>query len=253
MSKTPRAERRRRATSTHRSAGVPPAAENAGGTPALHRPLLRSHSNWQGPILIALVALGMLIWTWGTWPDVLVDFGVERYIPWRLAEGEVLYRDISFHNGPLSQYFNAFCFRVFGSSLRTLVFCNLAILALLIALLYHAFCQIARRSAATAACVVFVLLFAFAQFAFIGNYNYICPYAHEITHGLLLSLAAVVAAWYCPRNAAACGFATTPAACGFATSAVSMTMLSGLLLGLAFLTKAEVFWRARRQPQRPCC
>jgi hypothetical protein len=93
-------------------------------TPAI---LGKLATGW-GPLLIAVVAMGMLIWTWGTWPDVLTDFGRERYIPWRLAEGEVLYRDVAFYNGPLSQYFNALCFSVLGSSLRTLVFCNLAIL-----------------------------------------------------------------------------------------------------------------------------
>ena len=84
--------------------------------------------------------------------------------------------------------------------------------------------QIGRRLAATAACVVFVLLFAFAQFVGIGNYNYVCPYAHEMTHGLMLSLAGAgggMAAW----------------------SGVKLRLgtLSGLALGLAFLTKAEVF------------
>lgn len=183
----------------------------------------RRFAEWQGPILIALIALVMLIWTWETWPDVLIDFGVERYIPWRLAEGDVLYRDISFHNGPLSQYFNSVCFRIFGSSLRTLVLCNLALLTVLIALMYYMLRQIGHRSAATAACVVFVLLFAFAQFVGIGNYNYVCPYAHEMTHGLLLSLAALVAAW--PRG----------------KQSMFLPALSGLALGLAFLTKTEVF------------
>ena len=30
-------------------------------------------------------------------------------------EGDVLYRDVAVFNGPLSQYFNALCFRVFGA------------------------------------------------------------------------------------------------------------------------------------------
>ena len=282
MSKTPQGRRRRRPdpTSTHRSAGVPPGDRSnyrvgENGTVALGTAPLRTLANWRGPILIAVVATGMLIWTWETWPDVLIDFGVERYIPWRLAQGEVLYRDISFHNGPLSQYFNSVCFRIFGSSLRTLVFCNLALLAMLIALLYHALRQVSRRSAATAACVVFVLLFAFAQFAKIGNYNYVCPYAHEMTHGLMLSLAAVVAAWprggrlpspfgssnrlpsFFGRGAGgeglpAVGRHPSPLPKGEGTCGIipkgegtcfcaARNAASGLLLGLAFLTKAEVF------------
>jgi hypothetical protein len=253
------------------SAGVLPDSPDVGETPALRFGRL---ANWQGPILIAVAAVAMALWTWGTWPDVLIDFGVERYIPWRLAEGEVLYRDISFHNGPLSQYFNAVCFRVFGSNLRTLVFCNLALLAALIWLLYYMFRQVGRRSAATAACLVFVLLFAFAQFVGIGNYNYVCPYAHEMTHGLLLSLVALVAAW--PRGsnlpspsgrgvggeggAGTRGQGLVARACQTVNASsprpsplpegegtlprVAACILSGLALGLVFLTKAEVFFAA---------
>jgi 4-amino-4-deoxy-L-arabinose transferase-like glycosyltransferase len=176
-----------------------------------------------GPALIAAVALGMAAWTWGTWPDVLVDFGREYYVPWRLASGDVLYRDVAIFNGPLSQYFNSLCFRLFGASLRTLVFCNLALLGLFLALLYYALRQVARRWVVTAACVVFVLLFAFAEHMIGGNFDYVCPYAHEMTHGLMLSLLAVVTAWPAERHR------------------LLWATLSGLVLGLAFLTKAEVF------------
>lgn len=185
--------------------------------------IARFVNDWWGPILIVVAALGMLTWTWGTWPDVLIDFGHERYVPWRLAQGEVLYRDIALYNGPLSQYFNALCFRIFGASLRTLVFCNLAILAALVLLLYYVMRQVSHRLTAIAACMIFVLLFAFAQYDGITNYSYVCPYAHEVTHGLVLSLAAVVAAWPTGRYR------------------VSLAALSGLALGLAFLTKAELF------------
>jgi hypothetical protein len=210
-----------------------PAQRPSASTPQPGRPervpawqlpaVLRFLVAWWGPIVIALAALAMLIWTWGTWPDVLIDFGHERYIPWRLAEGEVLYRDIAFYNGPLSQYFNALCFSVFGAGIRTLVFCNLVLLAMLVALLYYALRQVSRPLAATAACVIFVLLFAFGQYVGIENSNYVCPYSHEVTHGLMLSLVAVVAAWPSQRRH------------------LSRAIVSGLALGLAFLTKAEVF------------
>ena len=90
-------------------------------------------------------------------------------------------------------------------------------------LLYYALRQIGHRLAATIACVVFVLLFAFAENMLAANYNYVCPYSHEMPHGLLLSLLAVVAAW--PSDRRRLFWAT----------------ISGLALGLSFLTKAEVF------------
>jgi hypothetical protein len=67
--------------------------------------------------------------SWRTWPDVLIDFGNELYIPWRLSCGDRLYRDIVFSMGPLSQHVNALLFRLFGVSLGTLIWVNLAILA----------------------------------------------------------------------------------------------------------------------------
>ena len=103
------------------------------------------------------------------------------------------------------------------------MFCNLALLATLTALLYYALRQIGRRWAATAACLVFVLLFAFGQYMWVGNFNYVCPYSHEMTHGLMLSLLAVVVAWPSERGG------------------LLRWVASGLALGLAFLTKAEVF------------
>ena len=86
-----------------------------------------------GWLAIGALGLAMLAWSWGTWPNPYVDFGRELYVPWRLAEGDVLYRDIAWFNGPLSAYWNALLFQSFGTSLRVLVFANLlAVVALAI-------------------------------------------------------------------------------------------------------------------------
>lgn len=42
---------------------------------------------------------------------MIVDFGRELYVPWRLAEGDALFRDVVHFNGPLSPYLNAALFR----------------------------------------------------------------------------------------------------------------------------------------------
>ena len=152
-----------------------------------------------GLLVIAAAGLVMLCWTWGTWPDVLIDFGSQLYIPWQLSSGKVLYTDIAYYNGPLSQYFNALVFQLFGVGLSTLVACNFAILIGLVLLLRWMLAQIGSRWSADLACLGFILLFAFAQQVSIGNYNYMCPYAHEMTHGLLFSLLALAAIWQYPR------------------------------------------------------
>ncbi|MBI3461467.1 MAG: hypothetical protein HY000_00165, partial [Planctomycetes bacterium] len=60
-----------------------------------------------------------------------------------------------------------------------------------------------------------------------GNYNWICPYSHEITHGITLSLVAICLAW---RNSLDRRWWSAAG--------------SGLALGLVFLTKPEVFLAA---------
>lgn len=164
----------------------------------------------------------MLMWTWRTWPDPFVDNGQQVYIPWRLATGQVLYRDLAFYNGPISQYFTALAFRVGGTSLNTYFAANLLVLGLFLTIAYYALRQVASRAAATLACVVFVVLFAFGQFDTVTGYNWVAPYASEGTHGLLLGLSALVAVWRYPAGGR------------------RWVMVSGLLVGTALLTKAEI-------------
>jgi len=176
-----------------------------------------------GPVVILIAAATMAWWTWGTWPDVLVDFGQQLYLPWQIAEGRVLYADLAYYNGPLSPYVNTLAFKLFGVGLQTMVVLNLFWMGVLIGLLHHAFRLVGGRLSAVVACLVFVLLFAFGHYVGISNYNYVCPYTHEMTHGLILSLASIVCVWHSVRFGS------------------WMSGAAGLLLGLAFLTKAEVF------------
>jgi hypothetical protein len=152
-----------------------------------------------------------------------VDFGRELYVPWRLVEGQVLYRDLAWFNGPLSAYANAALFALFGPGLQVLVLANLALTGVLATVLYAGIARLADRTAAFVATAVFLVLFAFDRIDAIGNDNYLTPYSHEVVHGLLLSLLALTAFDRLrarPRLAAAA---------------------SGGLLGLVALTKAEVF------------
>ncbi len=181
-------------------------------------------SVWAGPALIAATMAAMTWWTWGTWPDPLIDFGRELYFPWQITAGKVLYRDLASIFGPLSPYFNALMFRLFGVSLLTLVVANLALLAVLLALLYAILRRMGSRLGATVGCLVVLLVFAFGRYERITNFNFICPYTHSATHGLILGVAAICfMARYHGRPSAAWASA------------------AGLALGLAFLTKPEMF------------
>ena len=180
-------------------------------------------TRWLGPFIILLVGIVDAWWSWRKWPDVLVDFGRELYAAWQLSAGKTLYTDVAWFKGPFSPYLNALWFRLFGVSVTTLVVCNLVILGMVVYLLYQILLLISDRLSATTGCVVFLTLFAFSQFIAIGNYNFVCPYSHECTHGILLSLSGI---WclriYLSRRG-------LPPIAG-----------AGILLGLVFLTSAEM-------------
>ncbi len=179
---------------------------------------------------MAAAAVAGLIWSWGTWLDPTIDFGRELYVPWRLSEGDVLFRDIVSFNGPLSHYLLAGWFAFTGASLLALVVLNAAVLAAALALVYVLLSRIAGAGAATLACLTFVAVFAFGEtgprgMVPTGNYNWICPYSHELTHGIALSLLALCALYR---------FATD--------SRLVSAAAAGLALGLVFLTKADAFF-----------
>jgi hypothetical protein len=141
-----------------------------------------------GALTVLLVAT-----SWRRWPDPLIDFGRELYVPWRLAQGAVLYRDADCLYGPLSPYLNAALFKCFGTGLIVLVAANLAVFAAILAMIY----RLCRRGwgagAAALASIAFVAVFGFSQYVKVANYNYATPYAHQTTHGMLVCLLLVAA------------------------------------------------------------
>lgn len=199
------------------SSGVRPAAlQLAGRLP----PWLRAAA---GPAVLVSVGLVLVRWTWMAWPDAISDTGRELYIAWQLASGKVLYRDIAHFNGPLSQYADALWFRAFGASFRSLVLADLAVLCAISAIVYSAARSLAGRLAAFWACLVFLVVFAVGPLTPLGSFSYLAPYSHELTHGVLLLFLLVLSLVRYARRG------------GPAASA-----LSGFLLGLLLLTKAEV-------------
>jgi hypothetical protein len=140
--------------------------------------------------LIVLLALFLAI-SWRKWPDPIIDFGRELYLPWRLSQGAVLFRDVDDVYGPLSQYFNAALFTLFGPSLMVLVAANLLIFTGILALTYSLFRQAWGVGAAFVSVAIFIAVFGFSQFE-AGNYNYATPYSEETTHGVFVCLLLVV-------------------------------------------------------------
>jgi dolichyl-phosphate-mannose-protein mannosyltransferase len=173
-------------------------------------------------VLHALVFVALAAWTWRKWPDPIVDFGRELYVPWEITRGQVLYRDIASLFGPLSPYVNALWFRLFGDSLLTLALCNQAIFAAMVFGIYHIVRTAADRLTATAAGVTTIFLFGFSQYLDVSNYSFVTPYSHEATHGLALCIALILCLYQ-----------------QIATGRVMFGWLAGLCFGGVMLTKPD--------------
>jgi len=182
-------------------------------------------SEWVG-LLIGILSYGVGAWlTWRKWPDLLVDFGEQLYLPWRISAGSVLYRDVMYlTGGPLSQYYHAALFKMFDVSFLTLIVSNLAIGLGLLVLVYRRFLACSDALTATTICLGLTLVLAFGQYSDIGNYNFVTPYCHEVWHGVVLSVVAI-------------SFLTSWLQRQRAISAIG----SGFCAGLVFMTKPDVF------------
>ena len=77
-------------------------------------------------LVVGMAFAAMVALTWRKWGDILVDYGPQLYVPWQLASGAVLYRDVFYlPGGPVSQYYHALLFKVFGVSFLTLAVSSL--------------------------------------------------------------------------------------------------------------------------------
>ena len=178
-----------------------------------------------------MILAGLIIWflalSWRRWPDPLIDFGRELYVPWRLANGGLLYRDVDEFYGPLSKCCNAILFIFFKPGLMVLVAANLVVFGAITAVLYVILRRAWGFGPALFANAVFIAVFGFSQFVSSGNYNYATPYSHEATHGLLVCvlLVFVLAKW------------VQKATC-------RRSFFAGLLFGLTPLLKPEILLAA---------
>lgn len=189
---------------------------------------IQTKTRWHDhPLLHGVVLAGLfvqaLVVSWRKWPDPVVDFGRELYIPWRLSEGAVLYRDVDDFYGPLSHYFNAGLFSVFGPGLMVLAWANIVFFGAMAGLLYALLRKAWGGLAALLGASLFVAVFGCCRFSGTGSFNYISPYAHEATHGVLVLL---VLLWTADR--------------WLAKTEWRSAGVMGLMLGLALVLKAEI-------------
>ena len=114
----------------------------------------RRRDSWVAVAVIGTVYAVLAGLTWRKWPDIVIDYGLQLYCPWKISTGAVLYRDIAYLvGGPLSQYYHALLFKVFGVSFLTLVISNLVIVAGLLMVIYRCFYESSNQLTAVTVCL----------------------------------------------------------------------------------------------------
>jgi Dolichyl-phosphate-mannose-protein mannosyltransferase len=214
-----------------------------------------SKTPWHRDVFLAGAVIGavfvtLTIKSWRKWPDLIVDFGAQLYTPWQLSTGAVLYRDVHYLvGGPLSQYYHALLFKIFGVSFLAIIISNLAVLALMMAIIYLYIYRCSDQLTALTASVAVLVAFAFAQYTTVGIFNYITPYSAEVVHGLALSILtiALLARWFETENPKLAG------AAGFCAGLVLLTKPDMFLaLAVMMLAGAVLSLRAKRKTMPLC-
>jgi hypothetical protein len=170
---------------------------------------------------LAILAVSLLFGlaaSWQRWAGPVIDSGREMNQPLRLANGEMLYSDVGHIYGPLSPYFHAGLYRVFGPSLNVLYADGIASAIAIVLLVYVLGRRLMRAPAAGTAALTVMWLCMFKPAG-----NYVFPYAYGALHGTLLAIATL---------AIATAALTRPSNARFAAA--------GLVAGLALLAKTEM-------------
>jgi hypothetical protein len=178
---------------------------------------------WGFPIIL-LLGLAMATISWQKWADLIWDYGQQLYIPWQISQGKVLYRDVHYLFGPFSVYLHGLLFKIFGSSVQVLVWFNLGVITALSLLIYQLFKYYADTLTATLTTLAFLGIFAFGQYYGESNFNFVCAYVYELSHGVFLSFLVLYISTL-----------------NLESPTHSKWAWMGLLSGCVYLTKPEVF------------
>jgi len=171
-------------------------------------------------IAVALVLTKITMFKWG---DPITDLGAEFVVAGKLAQGQVLYRDLTYSYGPFSPYFNSLLLRAFGNEMSSVLIGSALSVLVGGLLVFRLLRNFAPPYLAASGIIVFLLESVFGHYYLNGTFGFIFPYAFPAVHSLLLGMAAVDAAVRSVKS-----------------SRPGLLIWSGLLAGLVVLCKLEI-------------
>jgi len=194
-----------------------------------------------GAIWLAGLFAGLALATWRRSGDAIVDFPRQAYTAWRLAEGDLLYRDVSCVYGPWPHMVETIGFQIFGPGLDVIFALNLAVAALCTGLYFACLSAGSDRVAALAGTSAFLVISVFSQagpLSHFTNYNFVTPYCSQVTWGFLGLLLII---WGLPH--------LSPKRLGVAGAGFALALLNKpefVLAGAACWIVAIAVWLAGR-------
>lgn len=117
---------------------------------------------WLALLPYAVFGLLVLV-SWNRWIEPYVDTGRELMVPWRLTQGEALYRDVRFYYGPLAPFLAAGADSLAGHSLPARIVLAAAIAVAHIEALRRLAARFLSRGRASLATALAVGLFFFLR------------------------------------------------------------------------------------------
>lgn len=138
------------------------------------------HPGQLGFLFLALAAL-----TWRRSGDPLIDWGRELYTALSVSEGWGIPLDVLVLFGPVSPLINGIVLSWSSGNTTAILVSNLAFLGIALVVSYHIAHRLFGRRTAFSSSLVFLFLTGFPMLTGVGNYNFLTPYSHGATHGLL--------------------------------------------------------------------
>ena len=179
------------------------------------------------PLCAALASLAV---SWQCWINPFVDSGREMDVPWRLLQGERLYRSITYYYGPLGPWASAAMLRLLGARWLAQELLCAALSALILLLVF----RLTRRAGSALSAVCGTALAAAICIGAPKGGAFIFPYSSASLFALAGSLLALDAAAAPPgtwrrRLVAALGIAVALAArLDVGAAACAVLVLAGL-------------------------
>ncbi|HZM19594.1 MAG TPA: glycosyltransferase family 39 protein [Gaiellaceae bacterium] len=166
---------------------------------------------------LAVFSLGLLALVWGTWGDLDSDTGYDLVAGIRMADGEVLYRDLTYFYGPLAPALAALAVLAGGPSVGSAVALGLIVAGAIVLGTY----ALARTLVEPLGAFLAAALTA-AVALIPNNYSFVIPHTHAATLGTLGLLAMLLCAYRYAQSAR-----------------TSWLVLAGASIGVVALTKPE--------------